>query len=76
MRGKGLMKSLGTIFALMIFLFTIAFMLRGAWEKEERRQCFQWQNWVEEIMDFKPSSAMKDQCNYRGIKIDAIKGEK
>ena len=48
MRGKGLIKGLGMMFALMIFLFTIAFMLRGTLEKEERHECFQWQSWVKD----------------------------
>ncbi len=71
MKGRKLMKNLGKISMLIVLLFTLGFVLRGVLEKEERRECFQWQDWVKEIRDFKPSSAMQDQCNYWGIKIDA-----
>lgn len=40
-------------------------------EREERRECLQWQSWVKMgIRSFKPSPIMKAQCDRWGIKID------
>ena len=53
-------------------LWTILYpILTSAIEKEEKRECIQWQKWSKEREIFWLTPWQKEQCDAAGIKIDA-----
>ena len=64
-------------FIIMLLVAALTFWvlypnLVSAIEKEEARECLQWKKWSKEAKEvFYLTSWQKEQCDTRGIKIDA-----
>ena len=59
------------IFSIGIVIVLVVSMAEILIEKEERLECLQWKEWSKEIKRYYLTSWQKEQCDNRGININA-----
>lgn len=55
----------------VIFLTIISWIALIGLQREEQRECYQWQEWAQELKVFYLTPSQKEQCDRWGIQVEA-----